>query len=29
MDILRQDDGGVRLGQGVPPLFRQALAQLK
>jgi ethanolamine ammonia-lyase large subunit len=28
MDILRQDDGGVRLGQGVPPLFRQALAQL-
>jgi ethanolamine ammonia-lyase large subunit len=29
MDILRQDDGGVRLGQGVPPLFRKALAQLK
>jgi ethanolamine ammonia-lyase large subunit len=29
MDILRQDDGGVRLGQGVPPLFRQALAQLQ
>jgi ethanolamine ammonia-lyase large subunit len=29
MDILCQDDGGVRLGQGVPPLFRQALAQLK
>ena len=29
MDILRQDDGGVRLGQGVPPLFRQALAKLK
>ncbi|MFK3970647.1 ethanolamine ammonia-lyase subunit EutB [Pseudomonas sp. NPDC087358] len=29
MDILRQDDAGVRLGQGVPPLFRQALAQLK
>jgi ethanolamine ammonia-lyase large subunit len=29
MDILRQDDGGVRLGGGVPPLFRQALAQLK
>jgi ethanolamine ammonia-lyase large subunit len=29
MDILRQDDGGVRLGQGVPPLFRQALAQIK
>ncbi|MEX6663112.1 ethanolamine ammonia-lyase subunit EutB [Pseudomonas sp. W2-17] len=28
MDILRQDDGGVRLGQGVPPLFRKALAQL-
>lgn len=28
MDILRQDDGGVRLGQGVPPLFRRALAQL-
>ncbi|WP_426139716.1 ethanolamine ammonia-lyase subunit EutB [Pseudomonas sp. DWP3-1-2] len=28
MDILRQDDGGVRLGQGVPPLFRQALAKL-
>jgi ethanolamine ammonia-lyase large subunit len=29
MDILRQDDGGVHLGQGVPPLFRKALAQLK
>jgi len=29
MDILRQDEGGVRLGQGVPPLFRNALAQLK
>ncbi|WP_342653132.1 ethanolamine ammonia-lyase subunit EutB [Pseudomonas sp. F3-2] len=29
MDILSQDDGGVRLGQGVPPLFRKALAQLK
>jgi ethanolamine ammonia-lyase large subunit len=29
MDILRQDAAGVRLGQGVPPLFRQALAQLK
>jgi ethanolamine ammonia-lyase large subunit len=29
MDILRQDDGGVRLGQGVPPLFRHALAQLQ
>jgi ethanolamine ammonia-lyase large subunit len=28
MDILRQDDGGVRLGQDVPPLFRRALAQL-
>ncbi|RAU45076.1 MULTISPECIES: ethanolamine ammonia-lyase subunit EutB [unclassified Pseudomonas] len=28
MDILRQDEGGVRLGQGVPPLFRQALARL-
>jgi len=28
MEILRQDDGGVRLGQGVPPLFRKALAQL-
>jgi ethanolamine ammonia-lyase large subunit len=28
MDILRLDDGGVRLGQGVPPLFRRALAQL-
>jgi ethanolamine ammonia-lyase large subunit len=28
MDILRQDDNSVRLGQGVPPLFRQALAQL-
>jgi ethanolamine ammonia-lyase large subunit len=28
MDILRQDDGGVRLGQRVPPLFRRALAQL-
>ncbi|HEX8592646.1 MAG TPA: ethanolamine ammonia-lyase subunit EutB [Pseudomonas sp.] len=28
MDILRQDDSGVRLGQGVPPLFRQALAKL-
>jgi ethanolamine ammonia-lyase large subunit len=28
MDILRQDDAGVRLGQGIPPLFRQALAQL-
>ncbi len=28
MDILRQDDGGVRLGQGVPPLFRKAMAQL-
>jgi ethanolamine ammonia-lyase large subunit len=29
MDILRQDDNSVRLGQGVPPLFRKALAQLK
>jgi ethanolamine ammonia-lyase large subunit len=29
MDILRQDDTSVRLGQGVPPLFRKALAQLK
>ena len=29
MDILRQDDGGVHLGHGVPPLFRKALAQLK
>ncbi len=29
MDILHQDDAGVRLGQAVPPLFRQALAQLK
>ncbi len=29
MDILRQDDAGVRLGQGVPPLFRNALARLK
>ena len=28
MDILRQDDSGVRLGRGVPPLFRKALAQL-
>ncbi|NBB13222.1 ethanolamine ammonia-lyase subunit EutB [Pseudomonas sp. SLFW] len=28
MDILRQDDNSVRLGQGVPPLFRKALAQL-
>ncbi|RZI67209.1 MAG: ethanolamine ammonia-lyase subunit EutB [Pseudomonas sp.] len=28
MEILRQDDGGVRLGQGLPPLFRKALAQL-
>ncbi|MDH0745546.1 ethanolamine ammonia-lyase subunit EutB [Pseudomonas sp. GD03842] len=28
MDILRQDEGSVRLGQGVPPLFRQALARL-
>ncbi|MCK9802185.1 ethanolamine ammonia-lyase subunit EutB [Pseudomonas sp. MAFF 302030] len=28
MDILRQDDNGLRLGQGVPPLFRQALARL-
>jgi ethanolamine ammonia-lyase large subunit len=29
LDILRQDDAGVRLGQGVPPLFRNALARLK
>ena len=29
MDILRQDDNSVRLGQGVPPLFRKALAQLQ
>jgi ethanolamine ammonia-lyase large subunit len=29
MDILHQGDGQVRLGSGVPPLFRQALAQLK
>ncbi len=28
MNILRQDDGGVRLGQGIPPLFSQALAKL-
>ncbi|WP_065759550.1 ethanolamine ammonia-lyase subunit EutB [Pseudomonas defluvii] len=29
MDILQQRDGQVRLGSGVPPLFRNALAQLK
>ncbi len=29
MDILRHDDSGLRLGQGVPPLFRQALGRLK
>nr|WP_319527720.1 ethanolamine ammonia-lyase subunit EutB [Pseudomonas laurentiana] len=29
MDILQQHDGQVRLGSGVPPLFRNALAQLK
>ncbi|WP_407310990.1 ethanolamine ammonia-lyase subunit EutB [Pseudomonas sp. nanlin1] len=29
MDILRQQDGRVQLGNGVPALFRQALAQLK
>ncbi|GGU73739.1 ethanolamine ammonia lyase large subunit [Pseudomonas laurentiana] len=29
MDILQQHDGQVRLGSGVPPLFRTALAQLK
>ena len=29
MDILHQGDGQLRLGSGVPPLFRQALAQLK
>ena len=28
MNILRQDDSGVRLGQGIPPLFSQALAKL-
>jgi ethanolamine ammonia-lyase large subunit len=28
MDILRQDDNGLRLGGGVPPIFRQALARL-
>src|SRR5690606_1190270 len=28
MNILRQDDNGVRLGQGIPPLFSQALAKL-
>ena len=28
MDILRHDDSGLHLGQGVPPLFRQALARL-
>ena len=28
MNILRQDDDGVRLGQGIPPLFSQALAKL-
>ncbi|WP_296249857.1 ethanolamine ammonia-lyase subunit EutB [Pseudomonas sp. UBA4194] len=29
MDILQQGDGQLRLGSGVPPLFRKALAQLK
>jgi ethanolamine ammonia-lyase large subunit len=29
MDILHQRDGQLRLGNGVPPLFSQALAQLK
>jgi len=29
MGILHQGDGQLRLGSGVPPLFRQALAQLK
>jgi ethanolamine ammonia-lyase large subunit len=29
MDILHQRDGQLRLGTGVPPLFSQALAQLK
>jgi ethanolamine ammonia-lyase large subunit len=29
MDILHQRDGQLRLGSGVPPLFSQALAQLK
>ena len=29
MDILQQHDGQLRLGSGIPPLFRKALAQLK